>query len=148
MCRKEYDKWTSGAHIGTFRGQCVSMAAGLAALKFMEKNDLPKYAAELGRRMLAQLKELEEESKYIGDVRGKGLMLGVEFVKDKKTKKPADDIAREVRKRCYMKGLIIEMGGHYNNVARFLPPLVLTEELADKGVTIFREAVKETEKSL
>jgi len=148
MCRKEYDKWTSGAHIGTFRGQCVSMAAGLAALKFMEKNDLPRYAAELGRRMLAQLKELEEESKYIGDVRGKGLMLGVEFVKDKKTKKPADDVAREVRKRCYMKGLIIEMGGHYNNVARFLPPLVLTEELADKGVAIFREAVKEAEKSL
>jgi diaminobutyrate-2-oxoglutarate transaminase len=147
MCRKELDKWTSGAHIGTFRGQCVSMVAGLAALNFMQQNDLPKHAAELGKRMLKQLSEVED-SKYVGDVRGRGLMIGVEFVKDKKTKKAADDIAREVRKRCYMKGLIIEMGGHYNNVARFLPPLVLTEELADKGVTIFQEAVKETEKIL
>jgi len=148
MCRREFDKWTSGAHIGTFRGQCVSMAAGLAALKFIEENDLPRHAAELGKRILTQLKELEEESKYIGEARGKGLMLGVEFVKDKRTKKPADDIAREVRRRCYMKGLIIEMGGHYSNVARFLPPLVLTEELADKGIAIFRVAVKETERSL
>jgi len=148
MCRKEFDKWSSGGHIGTFRGQCVSMAAGLAALNFIERNDLPKHAAELGKRMLKQLQELEEESKHIGDARGRGLMIGIEFVRDKKTKKPADDIAREVRKRCYMKGLIIEMGGHYDNVARFLPPLVLTEELADRGIAIFGEAVKETEKTV
>jgi len=148
ICRKELDKWSRGAHIGTFRGHCVAMAAGLAALNFMEKNDLPRYATELGRHMLTQLQALKEESKHIGDVRGKGLMIGIEFVRDSRTKKAAEDIAQEVRKRCYMKGLIVELGGHYSNVVRFLPPLVLTEELADKGLVLFCEAVKDTERNL
>jgi len=148
LCRRDLDKWTSGAHIGTFRGQCVAMAAGLAALNFMERNDLPSHAAKLGSHMLERLQVLMDESRYIGDVRGKGLMVGIEFVKDKKTKKPADAVAREVRKQCYMRGLIVELGGHYSNVVRFLPPLVLTEELADKGLHVFNEAVKDTERNL
>ena len=147
ICRKDFDKWPPGAHIGTFRGQCVAMAAGFAALNFMERNKLPDHATELGRYMLTRLQKTKEESKYIGDVRGRGLMIGVEFVMDKNTKKPAEDIARDVRKRCYAKGLIVELGGHYSNVVRFLPPLVLTEDLADKGLAIFTNAVRENEKS-
>ena len=147
ICRKDFDKWPPGAHIGTFRGQCVAMAAGFAALNFMERNKLPDHATELGRHMLTRLQKTKEESKYIGDVRGRGLMIGVEFVMDKNTKKPAEDIARDVRKRCYVKGLIVELGGHYSNVVRFLPPLVLTEDLADKGLDIFTNAVRENEKS-
>jgi diaminobutyrate-2-oxoglutarate transaminase len=147
FCRKDFDKWAAGAHIGTFRGQCVAMAAGFAALNFMERNKLPDHAAELGRHMLTRLQTTKEESKYIGDVRGRGLMIGIEFVMDKNTKKPAEDIARDVRKRCYVKGLIVELGGHYSNVVRFLPPLVLTEDLADKGLDIFTNAVRENEKS-
>jgi diaminobutyrate-2-oxoglutarate transaminase len=147
VARTELDKWSSGAHIGTFRGQAVAMAAGFAALNFMEKNNLPEYAAQLGEHMLKRLREIGEQSKYIGDVRGRGLMIGIEFVKDKKTKKPADDMAGDIRKRCFTKGLIVELGGHYNNVVRFLPPLILTEELADKGLNIFAEAVKENERN-
>jgi diaminobutyrate-2-oxoglutarate transaminase len=147
VCLEEMDKFSSGAHIGTFRGQAVSMAAGFAALNYMEKHDLPGHALKLGAHMLKRLKEIEGKSKYIGDVRGRGLMIGIEFVRDKKTKEPAEDIARDVRKLCYPKGLIVELGGHYNNVVRFLPPLVLTQELADKGIDIFAEAVKESERS-
>ena len=148
VCREEMDKFSPGAHIGTFRGQAVSMAAGFAALNFMAKYAIPEHAMRLGEHMLRRLKEIERKSKRIGDVRGKGLMLGIEFVKDKKAKTPAEDIARDVRKRCYPKGLIVELGGHYNNVVRFLPPLVLTEELADKGIDIFTEAVRESERAV
>lgn len=147
VCRTEFDKFSSGAHIGTFRGQAVAMAAGFAALNFMEENRLPEHAARLGAHMLKRLEEIKAESKFIGDVRGRGLMIGIEFVKDKKTKAPAEDTARDIRKRCYPKGLIVELGGHYDNVIRFLPPLVLTEELADKGIDVLAEAVKENERS-
>jgi diaminobutyrate-2-oxoglutarate transaminase len=75
-------------------------------------------------------------------------MLGVELVKDMATKEPAPELAKEVRTACHHRGLLIEVGGHYSNVARFLPPLVLTEELARRGVEVFADAVREVEKSL
>jgi diaminobutyrate-2-oxoglutarate transaminase len=148
LCRAEFDKFSSGAHIGTFRGQAMAMAAGFAALNFMENNHLPEHALKLGEHMPKRLNQVKDESKYIGDVRGRGLMIGIEFVKDKNIKTPAEEVARDIRKRCYPKGLVVELGGHYNNVIRFLPPLVLTEELADKGVNIFTEAVREQERSV
>jgi diaminobutyrate-2-oxoglutarate transaminase len=74
-------------------------------------------------------------------------MLGVELVHDKASKKPAPEFARQVRTFCHQNGLLIEIGGHYDNVARFLPPLVLTEDLARKGLEIFADAIKEVEHS-
>ena len=91
------------------------------------------------------LKKIEAESPIIGESRGKGLMLGVEFVKDKVNKKPAPEFASRIRTLCHQKGVCIEIGGHYFNVARFLPPLIITEELAKKGIEIFAESVKELE---
>ena len=75
-------------------------------------------------------------------------MLGVEFVKDKATKEPSPELATEVRTLCHRRGLLTEIGGHYSNVARFLPPLVITEELAQRGIQIFADSVRESEKSL
>ena len=95
--------------------------------------------------MLKRLNALKDSSRIIGDVRGRGLMLGIEFVKDVTTKEPGQEIAQEVRKRCYQKGLIVEVGGHYDNVVRFLPPLIITQDLADRGLDVFSEAVKEQE---
>jgi diaminobutyrate-2-oxoglutarate transaminase len=97
--------------------------------------------------MLSWLKEIERDSNIVGEARGKGLMLGIEFVRDKASKEPAPELARKVRTFCHRHGLLIEIGGHYSNVARFLPPLVLTEELAKKGTEIFADAVKNVEKS-
>lgn len=145
--KKELDTWPPGKHIGTFRGNVVAYAAGHTALQFMVVNNLAEHASELGKRMLSRLKEIEKESDIVGEARGKGLMLGVELVHDKASKKPAPEFARQVRTFCHQHGLLIEIGGHYDNVARFLPPLVLTEDLAYKGLEIFADAITATEKS-
>lgn len=145
MYRTELDTWKPGAHIGTFRGHVTAMAAGTAAMKFMKEYDLPKHAAELGEHVLKRLKEAQEERRYIGDARGSGLMIGVEFVKDKETRAPLPEMARDIRLGSYKHGVIVELGGHYGNVIRFLPPLVLTKELADRGVDAFLDAVKAVE---
>ncbi len=145
--KQELDTWPPGKHIGTFRGNVVAYAAGHAALQFMVANSLAEHASKLGQSMLSRLKEIEKESGIVGEARGKGLMLGVELVHDKASKKPAPEFARQVRTFCHQNGLLIEIGGHYDNVARFLPPLVLTEDLARKGLEIFADAIKEVEHS-
>ncbi len=139
--KEKLDTWKPGAHIGTFRGNVTAYAAGNAALEFMLANDLADHSKKAGALMLRHLKEIKNN--FIGDVRGRGMMLGVEFVKDKDTKEPAPEIAADVRTACFKKGLLIEIGGHYFNVARFLPPLIITEEMAIKGIDIFTDAVKE-----
>jgi len=146
--KEELDTLPKGKHIGTFRGNVTAYAAGAAALNFMVKNKLAEHALNLGELMLSMLKEIEKDSKIVGEARGKGLMLGVEFVKDKATKEPAPELAARVRTLCHRRGLLIEIGGHYSNVARFLPPLVLTEELAKKGLEIFVDSVREVERAL
>jgi len=145
---KELDVWHPGAHIGTFRGFLPAMAAGIAYLEFLEKNDILEHVIHLGEYMLKRLKELEEGSKIVGEARGRGFMLGVELVHDKKTKKPAPELAKELRIECVKRGVIIEVGGHYHNVARILPPLVLTKELADKGLDAFEDALESIEHKL
>lgn len=146
--RKELDTWPPGKHIGTFRGNVLAFAAGHAALRFMLQNDLAGYSLGLGEKMLSWLKEIEKDSKIIGEARGKGLMLGVELVKDKDTKEPAPELASQVRTTCHQHGLLVEIGGHFANVVRFLPPLVLTEDLALKGIEIFEDAIKKAQGSL
>ena len=146
--KEKLDTWPPSKHIGTFRGHVVAYAAGSVALNFMVKNKLAEHAFHLGRSMLSWLKEIEKDSKIVGEARGKGLMLGIELVKDKESKEPAPELAKRVRAFCHRHGLLIEIGGHFSNVARFLPPLVLTEELALKGIEIFEDAIRESEKSM
>ena len=145
--RENLDTWPPTKHIGTFRGNLIAYAAGAAALKFMMEKKLAENAASVGERILSRLKSLEKDSSIAGEARGKGLMLGVELVRDKETKEPAPDLAKKVRTLCHRRGVLIEIGGHYDNVARFLPPLVLTEDLAKKGTEIFMDSVKEAEKN-
>jgi len=145
--RKTLDTWPPGKHIGTFRGNMIAFAAGAAAIAFMRQHALAEHAARLGGVVLGMLKQLEHESDIVGEARGKGLMLGVEFVTDKATKEPAPELAAKARTLCHQRGVLIEIGGHYFNVARFLPPLVITEELARKGVEIFVESVREIERT-
>jgi diaminobutyrate-2-oxoglutarate transaminase len=145
--KEELDTWPPGKHIGTFRGNAVAYAAGHAALKFMVANNLAAHASNLGGWMLSLLKKIEDDSEIVGETRGKGLMLGIEFVHDKASKRPAPELAKKVRTFCHRHGLLIEVGGHYDHVARFLPPLVLTEEMAHRGIEIFGAAVEEVEKS-
>ncbi len=143
--KEKLDTWPPGKHIGTFRGNMVAYAGGAAGIDFMLETNLADHAMQLGEKMLSMLKDVESDSPIVGEVRGKGLMIGVEFVKDKATKEPAPEIAAAMRKLCHQRGVLIEVGGHYFNVARFLPPLVLTEELARKGVEVFCDSVRDLE---
>jgi diaminobutyrate-2-oxoglutarate transaminase len=140
------DTWEPGAHIGTFRGHQVAMAAGAAGIELMCELDLPNHARELGELALGLLGEAVAEREAIGEVRGRGLMIGVELVRDRETKEPWPELAAALRRTCCEKGLIIELGGHYGNVARFLPPLVITRELLVLGIEIFVQALAESER--
>lgn len=145
--RNSLDTWPAGKHIGTFRGNVLAYAAGAAALRFMREQRLAEYAEKLGGKVKGWLEQLEKGSGIIGQVRGKGLMLGIELVHDKSTKEPAPDLAKKARSGCFRRGVLVEIGGQYSNVVRFLPPLVVTEELARKGVEIFADAIEEVEKN-
>ncbi|MFX1520482.1 MAG: aspartate aminotransferase family protein [Promethearchaeota archaeon] len=146
--KKEFDVWGPGDHAGTFRGNVLGCAAGAAAIKFTEEKQLVKRSAELGDYALKKLQDLKDEVSCIGDVRGKGLFLGVEFVENKDTKKPAEDLLKKVVAKCLEHGVIVWKGGHWINVARFIPALTITKELLDKGLEIFSEIVKELDKTI
>jgi diaminobutyrate-2-oxoglutarate transaminase len=144
----ELDGWKPGTHIGTFRGHQVAMAAGLAGIEFMVESDLAAHAAELGEESLALLKEALSDSPAVGDVRGRGLMIGIELVKDRDSKEPWKELAGQIRTECFKRGVIIEVGGHFGNVARFLPPLVISRELMLRASEIFVESVSAAEQAL
>ncbi|MGW0389781.1 diaminobutyrate--2-oxoglutarate transaminase family protein [Streptomyces sp. NPDC003042] len=127
--RAELDVWAPGAHAGTFRGNQLAMAAGTATLAYVRRNNLAERAAVLGGRMLAALHGLAADQPRVGDVRGRGLMIGVELV-DPETGCAAPDFAAAVRQECLDRGLIVELGGRHSSVVRLLPPLTLTDEQA------------------
>jgi diaminobutyrate-2-oxoglutarate transaminase len=137
LYRDDLDVWAPGAHAGTFRGTTLALAAGAATLRFVAENDLPAHADAVGAQLLDGLEALSAEHPQIGDVRGRGLMLGVELVDpagpiDHLGARPAaPELARRVRAECLERGLIVELGGRHDAVLRLLPPLIITEEQAD-----------------
>jgi len=143
--REELDNWESGAHIGTFRGHQVAMAAGLASLKFMEQAGINEHVKEMERVMLSLLEQEEPDMKFVGESRGKGLMIGVEFVKDKQSKEPYPEMAQLVQEIAYKNGVIFELGGHYHNVIRCLAPLTLTENMVRNGTEVLIQAIKQAQ---
>ncbi len=125
------DTFRPGEHLSTFGGNPVSCAAALANIEVLESEHLVERSAELGTWALAALRELADRQPLIGDVRGQGLMLGVELVRDRQTKEPAPAEAAAVRTACREAGVLIGVGGQFGNVLRIQPPLVITRhELA------------------
>jgi diaminobutyrate-2-oxoglutarate transaminase len=143
--REELNTMPTGKSIGTFRGNMVAFAAGAAALNWMVDNQVPEYAAELGEKAMARFKEIEKNSKILGEARGIGLMIALEIVEDKKSRKPATDLTKMVRKLAHQRGVMIEVGGHHNNVARLLPPLIISEDLLMKAADVLEGVLKELE---
>jgi 4-aminobutyrate aminotransferase len=117
-----------GEHLSTFGGNPVSCAAGLANIAVMEDEQLPEGAARKGGLVMERLADLSERYPLIGDVRGLGLMIGVELVSDRQTKEPAVKQAVEIRRRCREAGVLIGVGGQAGNVLRIQPPLVITDD--------------------
>lgn len=108
----------------------------------MERDDLAGRACQIGETVMARYKEMMEKYLVIGDVRGMGAMVGIEFVKDKATKEPAPELTAAVVQACASMGLIVESAGTYHNVIRFLAPLVITDEQLKAGLDIFEKAVE------
>ncbi len=134
--REELNTWPAGKSIGTFRGNMVAFAAGAAGIDWMLENRIPQRAARLGETALKKLKELEAKHPTVGEVRGLGLMAGIEMVADRQSHTPAPELTKKVRKYAHRRGVLVEVGGHYNNVVRLLPPLVIPEKLLMKGIDI------------
>ncbi len=145
--RKELDMWEPGAHLGTFRGNVVAMASGYAAIEFAEKIKLLDHVTKLGEEALKYLKDVSLERRSIGEVRGKGLMIALELVKNKDTKEPDKELATKIQIKSFKKGVLVWKAGHYGNVIRLLPPLVITRELMMKGLEILGETIAEIEKT-
>ena len=118
------------------------------AITYLRQKELPERAERLGKKIMNCLQDLAEESKNIGEVRGRGLMIGIEFVEDKKTKKPAGDLVKKIITECFERGIVVWKGGHYGNVIRLLPPLVITEDLINKAMDIFIDVVKKAERTV
>jgi 4-aminobutyrate aminotransferase len=124
-----------GDHLSTFGGNPISCAAALANLEVIEEEKLVENSERRGAELLSRLKKLEETSRRVGEARGRGLMIGVELVRDRKTKEPAPDDAKAVRAAMRERGILVGVGGAYGNVVRLQPPLSITAEECDRAAS-------------
>jgi 4-aminobutyrate aminotransferase len=143
IARADIMDWPPGTHGSTFGGNPVCCAAALATLDVIEQENLLENANCVGQRLLGKLHELAQESHVIGDVRGLGLMIGVELVKDREAKTMAKEIADQVMLECFKRGLLLLTCGPTS--IRFAPPLTITEAQADTAFEIFAKALKDVE---
>jgi len=137
--------WGVGVHCTTFGGNPVACAAAMAVIDIIKEERLLENAARQGEYIMKRFKEAQESLELIGDVRGKGLMIGVELVKDRKTKEPAVEERDEVMRRSWKKGVAIIGCGA--STLRIAPPLTITRELVDTALDIIIESIKEVETS-
>jgi len=134
------DRWAAGAHIGTFRGNQLAFAAGIAALDLIERDAVLDNVLAREAQLSARLDELSEASAWVREVRGMGLLWAVELA-DPLTGAPASELARAVQLGALRRGLIVELGGRGDAVVRMLPPLNVTAEVVDSAVDILRDAL-------
>ena len=127
---------------GTFAGNPVSCSAGLAVLEILLEDGMLERAETLGDKFQGRLKEMQKQYEIIGDVRGKGPMLGIELVRDRNSKEPAAEETKQVLQYCFEKGLIVLSCGAFGNVIRTLMPFVATDEQLEKGLQILEEGIR------
>ena len=135
------DAMQPGDHLSTFGGNPISCAAALANLEVLQEEKLVENSARRGEELLARFKRLQEQSPRIGDVRGRGLMLGLELVRDRKTKEPATEEAKAARAALREKGVLVGVGGVFGNVVRIQPPLSITAAECDRAASAVEEVL-------
>lgn len=133
-----------GDHFNTFFGNPVCCAAALAAVSVLQKEKLADRASKIGTKMLRRLGEAQEGIAGVGDVRGKGLMIGLELVRNRGTKEPAPELAQEVKKDMLRKGYIVGVGGIFKNVIRLQPPLIISKDEAEKATSELVDSLKKS----
>ena len=136
-----------GDHLSTFGGNPVSAAAALATIDVIINEKLSRQSAEKGKYCIKRIREMKKTHPIIGDVRGKGLMIGIELVKDKVKKVPAIAEAKKVREKCRQKRVLIGVGGVSGAVLRIQPPLIIEKRQLDKALEIIEEKISLVEKT-
>jgi 4-aminobutyrate aminotransferase/(S)-3-amino-2-methylpropionate transaminase len=136
------DSVPAGVIGGTYGGNALACAAGIKVLEVIDTEHLIERSNEIGRKCKARFESWKKQFECVGDVRGLGAMIGVEFVKDKKTKEPDSKLVSDMIQYCAQHGLLIENAGTYGNVVRFLAPLVITDAQLDAGFAIFEDAIR------
>lgn len=133
-----------GDHLSTFGGNPVSCAASLANIEFMLEENLCQQTLEKGMYLIARLHDLKKNMPLIGEVRGLGLMVGIELVRDEK-RTPATAETEAVRDLCLANGVLVGVGGVYGNVVRVQPPLVITRQQLDRAVDTVAHAIEQVQ---
>jgi diaminobutyrate-2-oxoglutarate transaminase len=137
---KRLDTWAPGAHTGTFRGYQPALAAGIASVKIIQRDRVLENVREQSAYLVTRLREIESDNDAIGDVRGLGLMLGIEIV-DPSSGEPDRERAVAIQRAALERGLILELGGRHDCVVRLLPPLNVSRETVDQALTILEHAL-------
>jgi 4-aminobutyrate aminotransferase len=146
IARRSVMTWKPGSHGNTFGGNPISCAASLATIDVIEREGLLDHAASTGDYIMGALKDMQTRHPTIGDVRGKGLMIGVEFVLDTKSKEPAHDLVEDINQRGFQKGLLLLPCGV--STIRLSPALNITRDVVDEALDIFEDAITEAEAAL
>ena len=151
---KDLDKWSAGAHAGTFRGNQLAMAAGTVVLNRISDQNFLDEVRRKGNVIKEAMLKLKSSVSIIGDVRGRGLMLGVEFIDPNGNKdimgnpEPSGEIAAEIQRRCFEKGLIMEKGGRNGSVMRCLCALTVSDSEISTMLDIFSSAAMEIDREI
>jgi 4-aminobutyrate aminotransferase len=140
LAREDLMRWHVGAHASTFGGNPVAIAAALKTLELIE-NGVMQNAAEIGSYMIDRLRELQDKHEIIADVRGLGLMIGIEIVRDRETMEPWADLRDNVVLECFNRGLILQGAGESS--IRFSPPLIIDREQADFAINTVEAAIEQ-----
>lgn len=140
--REEIAESVPGGVIGgTFGGNALACAAALKTIEIMERDNLAKRSADIGAKVVSRYKSWADKFDVVGDIRGLGGMVGIEFITDQDSKAPATDLVNTLIKDMAAHGLLVENAGTYGNVIRFLAPLVITDEQLEAGLDIFEAAL-------
>jgi len=141
--------WGSCQHTSTFLGNPLGSAASLASINFIERNNLVQRSATIGSVMLDALKQMQAKYRIVGDVRGRGSMVGFEVIADRKTKEPAAKLALQIRDACQSRGVMCNnVGGMYGNVFKFSPPFVITDEQLNFALDVIEQGIATVSKTL
>ena len=143
---KEIMSWPPAAHSTTYLGYPLGSAVSLKTIEVTERENLAGRAASLGRYAMKRLAQMQERRQIIGDVRGMGLLIGVEMVKSRRTKEPATREVAQIAYRAFEKGLITQWAGTKFNVFTLMPSLTVTKDQIDEALDIFEESILDVEK--
>ncbi|MCI4365444.1 MAG: aspartate aminotransferase family protein [Thermoplasmata archaeon] len=131
-----------GFHLGTFRGNPLALAVGTEVLKVLRQGDLLEQTARRGTALIERFRAIGERHPSIGDVRGQGFMIGVEFVKDRASKVAWGERAKALRSALFARGVLMHTCGAWDQVLRFMAPLVIEDELLERGLHAFEDALE------